>query len=114
MKNSGVYLNQLMAFASVSGCVVTSVMQTESRRVSWALLGGKGDAELSNGAESRQFHSARFPDAFFLSHASLVTDVIGNHLKLFVLASLFSRFDFVTFLLSIHIVLSVCFSLVDM
>jgi hypothetical protein len=50
VKNSGVYLNQLMSFASVSGCVVTSVMQAESRRdLSWAMLGHrKGDAELSN------------------------------------------------------------------
>lgn len=30
VKNSGVYLNQLMSFASVSGCVVTSVMQAET------------------------------------------------------------------------------------
>eukprot|EP00435_Cladocopium_sp_Y103_P067964 s503_g30.t2 len=30
VKNSGVYLNQLMAFAAVSGCVVTAVMQTET------------------------------------------------------------------------------------
>eukprot|EP00438_Fugacium_kawagutii_P008534 Skav223711 [mRNA] locus=scaffold2564:22209:25329:- [translate_table: standard] len=33
VKNSGVYLNQLMAFAAVSGSVVTAVMQTETAQM---------------------------------------------------------------------------------
>eukprot|EP00438_Fugacium_kawagutii_P027773 Skav220628 [mRNA] locus=scaffold112:230110:231301:+ [translate_table: standard] len=37
VKNSGVYLNQLMAFAAVSGSVVTAVMQTEPWRLRFGL-----------------------------------------------------------------------------